>query len=107
MPYRRTGRPPGRPRHPGLLTPAELRVLELVRAGLTTREIGRRLGISQETVHTHVSHLLSKLDLHQRSELADWQPPAEATPVAHRSWWSVAPLGFFRPTRTSIAAVLA
>ena len=52
------------------LTDSELRVLELVREGLTYREIGERLFISRRTVETHVSRVFDKLGVRSRAELA-------------------------------------
>lgn len=43
------------------LTPQEVRVLDLVVAGLTDKEIADRLTLSNDTVRHHVSHLLRKL----------------------------------------------
>jgi PAS domain S-box-containing protein len=43
------------------LTPQEDRVLDLVVAGLTDKEIAERLTLSNDTVRHHVSHLLRKL----------------------------------------------
>ena len=42
----------GRPRHPGILTPAERRVLDALREGGTNADIAERLGIGAETVKT-------------------------------------------------------
>ncbi len=64
----------GRPRYPGVLTPAEQRVLDELREGGTNAEIAARLGLSRETVKTHIASMLSKLDLSNRHELAGWQP---------------------------------
>ena len=64
----------GRPRYPGVLTPAEQRVLEALRDGGSNAEIAARLGLSRETVKTHIGSMLSKLDLADRYELASWQP---------------------------------
>ncbi len=64
----------GRPRYPGVLTPAEQRVLEELRNGGTNPEIAERLGISRETVKSHIASMLSKLGLADRRELAAWRP---------------------------------
>lgn len=45
----------------GTLTPQEVRVLDLVAAGLSDREIAEQLSLSGGTVRHHVSHLLKKL----------------------------------------------
>ena len=52
------------------LSQRERDVLALLAAGLTNREIGERLSISQPTVKTHVGHVLTKLHLRNRSEAA-------------------------------------
>ena len=49
-------------------------MLEELRQGGTNAEIAVRLGLSPETVKTHVANMLSKLDLRGRRELAAWQP---------------------------------
>lgn len=51
----------------GDLTGRELEVLGLVAAGMTNRDIADELVISQKTVATHVSHILTKLGLSNRS----------------------------------------
>ncbi|MEM9218465.1 MAG: response regulator transcription factor [Cyanobacteria bacterium P01_F01_bin.150] len=51
------------------LTPAEKRVFWQVIQGLTNKQIGERLFISHRTVQTHLSNILSKLDLENRSQL--------------------------------------
>lgn len=45
----------------------ELEVLQLVEKGLSNKEIGQALYISESTVKTHVSQLLAKLDAKRRS----------------------------------------
>jgi two-component system NarL family response regulator len=50
------------------LTPRELEVLRFAADGLTNRQIGRRLGISENTVKNHIRNILEKLHLHSRME---------------------------------------
>jgi DNA-binding NarL/FixJ family response regulator len=54
----------------GMLTPREREVVALVAAGLSNREIGRRLGISEHTVHRHVTSILRKWDVPSRAAAA-------------------------------------
>ena len=67
----------GRPRHPDVLTPAEWRVLDALREGGTNAEIAARLGLSPDTVKTHISHMLAKLELRDRRALAAWRPDTQ------------------------------
>lgn len=55
---------------PNRLTPRELEVLELVTTGLRNKEIGARLGISENTVKYHLRNILGKLHAESRTELA-------------------------------------
>jgi DNA-binding NarL/FixJ family response regulator len=48
-------------------TAREIEVLELIAAGLVNREIGQRLHLSEETVKSHVRHILSKLQARSRA----------------------------------------
>jgi LuxR family transcriptional regulator, maltose regulon positive regulatory protein len=52
------------------LTPREQEVLDLVRQGLTNREIARTLWIAETTVKVHVHHVLEKLGARSRTEAA-------------------------------------
>jgi DNA-binding NarL/FixJ family response regulator len=55
-----------------LLTPREREVLQHIARGYTYREIADRLYLSPKTVETHVSKVLRKLQLSNRSELTRW-----------------------------------
>ena len=52
------------------LTDAELKVAALVEEGLSNPEIAARLVLSRRTVSAHVSHILKKLDVATRTEIA-------------------------------------
>jgi DNA-binding CsgD family transcriptional regulator len=54
--------------HP-ILTPSEERVFWQVVQGFTNKEIGRRLQISPRTVQTHLSSIMTKLTLENRSQI--------------------------------------
>lgn len=50
------------------LTPREVEVLRLLALGRINRDIGRSLGVGEETVKTHVAHLLAKLHVDNRTQ---------------------------------------
>ena len=63
------------------LTARERQIADLVRAGLTNRAIATRLVISERTVDGHVAHILSKLGVTSRAQIAAWsatQPTSTA-----------------------------
>lgn len=59
-----------RAKGPHGLTLMEMRVADLLPKGLTNREIGRQLGISEQTVKTHLRNLMRKLGARDRTEAA-------------------------------------
>jgi DNA-binding CsgD family transcriptional regulator/tetratricopeptide (TPR) repeat protein len=64
------GPPPGDTAGGPVLTPREAEVLALVAEGMTNRQIGERLFISEKTASVHVSRLLAKLGAGTRGEAA-------------------------------------
>ncbi len=52
------------------LTPTESKIAALVERGLSNPEIAAQLFLSRRTVATHVSHILKKLDVHSRIDIA-------------------------------------
>ena len=54
------------------LTPTELKVIQLVAQGMANREIAEKLCVSQRTIESHVSNMLNKTNLNNRTELARW-----------------------------------
>jgi two-component system NarL family response regulator len=62
-----TGAPP-----PDVLTPKEREVLQLIAEGLTSKEIGKRLGAALKTIETHRTNVMRKLDLHSIAGLTKY-----------------------------------
>jgi DNA-binding NarL/FixJ family response regulator len=54
------------------LTPREREVLSLIATGASNREIAEILCITEKTVKNHVTHILSRLNLRDRTQAALW-----------------------------------
>jgi DNA-binding NarL/FixJ family response regulator len=73
------------------LTVREFEVARLIAEGLTNAEIAAELSVSPKTVSAHVEHILAKLGVARRTEVAAWaagirasEPPQPATIAASR-----------------------
>lgn len=75
---RNNSRPGGAPG----VTRRELEIAQLIAAGLSNREIARKLFLSERTVDNHVQHLLNKLTFHSRAQIAAWVASRRGTPPA-------------------------
>lgn len=62
------------------LTPREREVAVLVGEGLTNRQIAARLYLSERTAQNHVQHILTKLGLPNRGQIAVWVTAADRVP---------------------------
>ncbi len=80
------GPPPAPPRPPGelYLTPREQAVFDLLAEGLPNKLIARRLSMALSTVKIHVHHIIEKLNVQNRTEVAIWGRAARAT-ATHES----------------------
>jgi non-specific serine/threonine protein kinase len=56
----------------GALSPREEEVAALLARGLTNKQIAAELVVSPGTVRSHVEHILAKLDLTSRAQVAVW-----------------------------------
>ena len=54
------------------LSPREVEVAQLVARGLTNKQIGETLYVSERTAENHVQHILVKLGFSNRSQIAAW-----------------------------------
>jgi fatty-acyl-CoA synthase len=91
------------------LTPRESRVLELLRSGLSNKQIARAIGISEQTVKYHLKNVYGKLGAVGRTHAvalagekrADASTPPEVRPEEERRRIEVpqSPLAFARRTR--------
>ena len=54
------------------LTAREREVVVLIAQGKSNRAIAEALGVSEKTAERHVANILSKLDVHSRTQIATW-----------------------------------
>lgn len=99
------------------LTPREREVARLVGLGLTNREIGKRLGVSERTVGAHIQNILNKLGGTNRAQIAAWAAgsqqlrpsavlaPAVAVPPARPSALPEAKVDASRRVRVALLVV--
>jgi DNA-binding NarL/FixJ family response regulator len=62
------------------LSPQEERILQLVAAGRTNRQVGEELHLAEKTVKNYVSSILSKLEVARRAEAAAYLTRHTTTP---------------------------
>ena len=72
------GTGPGGAQQGPQLTAREREVLELIADGKSNREIAKALGLAEKTVKTHVSNVLMKLGVSDRTQAALWAVRHEA-----------------------------
>ncbi|WP_119073047.1 response regulator [Aggregatilinea lenta] len=74
------------------LSPREMEILQYVTQGKSNKEIAQSLGISHQTVKNHMTSILKKLDVRDRTQAAvyalkrGWVRPREADPDLKRDW---------------------
>jgi DNA-binding CsgD family transcriptional regulator/sugar lactone lactonase YvrE len=81
------------------LSTRELEVARLVAEGLTNREIGARLFISERTVDGHLEHIREKLGVNTRAQVTAWVVRHETAPVPAASL----PARIVRPQQALLA----
>jgi catechol 2,3-dioxygenase-like lactoylglutathione lyase family enzyme/DNA-binding CsgD family transcriptional regulator len=69
----------GRPKHDDQLTPAEWRVAELVRHGLSNPKIAGLMDVSVDAVKFHVANILVKLGFKTRTDIRHWDGIAKSS----------------------------
>lgn len=64
------------------LTTREFEVARHIAAGLTNRDVAGELGVAPRTVSSHVEHILAKLGVSRRAEIAAWAASVAARDAA-------------------------
>lgn len=64
----------------GGLTPRECEVAILIAQGKSNPQIAETLVVSERTVTTHVTHILTKLGFTSRTQIASWATAKRLTP---------------------------
>ena len=75
----------GRPAHADILTPAEWRVVEAVRHGMTNPMIAAGQGVSLDAVKYHVANALQKLGFSSRADLRRWDGVRRDSNLHHKA----------------------
>jgi DNA-binding NarL/FixJ family response regulator len=73
------------------LSPQERRILELIGAGLTNRQIGERLFLAEKTVKNYISGLFAKLGMERRTQAAAYAARVFGEPGDHGHQAGAAP----------------
>jgi DNA-binding CsgD family transcriptional regulator/catechol 2,3-dioxygenase-like lactoylglutathione lyase family enzyme len=74
----------GRPPHADVLTPAEWRIVNAVRHGVSNGQIAKRRGISLDAVKFHVANAVAKLGLRDRAALRSYSGIAKHSALHHQ-----------------------
>jgi DNA-binding NarL/FixJ family response regulator len=74
---------PARAKARNVLSPREWDVAELIARGYTNQQIATKLVLTPGTVANHVAHILTKLDLQSRTQIAVWVIQRE---IGGRAW---------------------
>ncbi|MGD9711466.1 MAG: tetratricopeptide repeat protein [Thermomicrobiales bacterium] len=64
----------------GGLSPRQCEVVQLITQGLSNKKIAETLFISERTADAHVEHILRKLGMHSRAQVAAWEMERRANP---------------------------
>jgi DNA-binding CsgD family transcriptional regulator/catechol 2,3-dioxygenase-like lactoylglutathione lyase family enzyme len=99
----------GRPRFDDELTPAEWRVVEATRHGLSNMSIAQNLGISVDGVKFHIANITGKLGLGTKSALVRWAGVKKSSILAQTeaeilSNYSLGPIGQISRTVSDVQA---